>query len=244
MAKTMQALAAHPWSFAYAKDFCADCDTLPNPRIDGFFNEYSASQSPLSHDGVGAGEERRVDLIVRRYTTEAWTTEDLFAAMLQASLLSYRSSPDLKDKHGSRYVDSAPEDYANNCPWNDWTPPSQSAKLFADAHVKLASQPQEVVSQRVRVRLSSEAAPDEDTLIAFASVEKNRRGRQCLLLRRGADILASMAIGTLRGTCMPERRVLLSSTLAPGATHTPFICLKFENDQRLHKFCDMLLAKQ
>ena len=178
-----------------------------------------------------------VDLIERRFRREGWTTRDLYAAFLQASLLSYRSSRDAEDKYGYRYINSTPSDYEHNCPWNDWTPPSKSIELFQAAAEATANKC-DIVSRRVRVHLCREAAPESDTVIAFASIETNQRSTTCLRLRRGADILASLPVATL-SVGIVDRGLLVLST--PGATGAlPSLWLKFETNARLTKFCSML----
>jgi hypothetical protein len=178
-----------------------------------------------------------VDLIERRFRQEGWTTRDLYAAFLQASLLSYRSSRDAQDKYGYRYINSTPSDYAHNCPWNDWTPPSKSIELFQAAAEARANMP-DIVSRRVRVHLCREAAPDSDTVVAFASIEMNQEGTRCMRLRRGADILASLPVATLSVAIVDRGLLVLSRTGATGAL--PSLWLKFETNARLTKFCDML----
>jgi len=182
-----------------------------------------------------------VDLIQRRFRQEGWTTRDLYAAFLQASLLSYRSSRDSKDKYGDRYINSAPSDYEHNCPWNDWTPPSKSIELFQAAAEANANMP-DIVLRRVRVHLFREAA-ETDTVIAFASIETNQEGTTCLRLRRGADILVSVPVATLSVAIVDRGLLVLSTIGATGAL--PSLWLKFETNVRLTKFCDMLeLARQ
>ena len=178
-----------------------------------------------------------VDLIERRFRQEGWTTRDLYAAFLQASLLSYRSSRDAQDKYGYRYINSTPSDYEHNCPWNDWTPPSKSIELF-QAAAEASANKSDIVLRRVRVHLCREAAPESDTVIAFASIETNQEGTTCMRLRRGADILASLPVATLSVATVDRGLLVLSTTGATGAL--PSMWLKFETNARLTKFCDML----
>ena len=192
--------------------------------------------TPVPADAEGAALDC-VGLIERRFRQEGWTTRDLYAAFLQASLLSYQSSRDAQDKYGYRYINSTPSDYEHNCPWNDWTPPSKSIELFQAAAEASASM-SGFVLRRVRVRLCREAAPESDTVIAFASIETNQEGAACLRLRRGADILASLPVATL-SVAIVGRGLLVLSTI--GATVAlPSLWLKFETNARLTKFCDML----
>ena len=98
--------------------------------------------------------------------------------MYQCSLLSYRSDSDTEETYGQGYVKSAQGDYAHNCPWNNWTPPSQSLALFKQA---ASNKKPESIDLRVRVKVASSphAGPECPTTIAFASVETNTRGNKC-----------------------------------------------------------------
>jgi hypothetical protein len=178
-----------------------------------------------------------VGLIERRFRQEGWTTRDLYAAFLQASLLSYRSSEDAEDKYGNRYITSTPSDYEHNCPWNDWTPPSKSIELF-QAAAEASANKSDIVLRRVRVRLCYEAAPESDTVIAFASIETNHEGTTCLRLRRGAEILSSLPVATVSVAIVGCGLLELSTSGATAAL--PSLWLKFETDARLAKFCDLL----
>ena len=90
----------------------------------------------------------------------------------------------------------------------------------------------------MRVHLCREAAPESDTVIAFASSETNQEGTTCLLLRRGAEILASLPVARLRVAIVCLGLLMLSTT---GSTDAgPSLWLKFETDAKLTKFCDML----
>jgi len=196
----------------------------------------STLPTPVPADAESAALDC-VGLIERRFRQEGWTTRDLYAAFLQASLLSYQSSRDAEDKYGYRYINSTPSDYAHNCPWNDWTPPSKSIEIFQAAAEATANKC-DIVSRRVRVHLCREAAPESDTVIAFASSETNQEGTTCLLLRRGAEILASLPVARLRVAIVCRGLLMLSTT---GTTEAgPSLWLKFETDAKLTKFCDML----
>jgi hypothetical protein len=77
-------------------------------------------------------------------------------------------------------------------------------------------------------------------VIAFASVETNEKGKQALVLRRGADTLASMSIGVLRiRQISPENPRVLALTIR-GDHNGHAICLCFENDKRVETFAAML----
>ena len=163
-------------------------------------------------------------------------TRPLYAAFLQASLLSYRSSRDAEDKYGYRYINSTPGDYVHNCPWNGWTPPSTSIELFQTAAEASANKP-DIVLRRVRVHLCREAAPDSDTEIAFALIETNQESTTCLRLRHGAEILSSLPVARLSVTIVGRGLLVLSSISATEALLS--LWLKFETDAKLTKFCDM-----
>ena len=196
------------------------------------------------------GSPDAIDAIERRYRAEDWTAHDLFASLLQCSLLSYRSHEsyaerfgdlDRTDVQGPRYVNSAPEEYVHNCPWNDWTPPSQSQALFERAQ---ANRKQEPIDLRVRVRVSGQPAPVRDTQVAFASIETNAQGKPSVVVRRGATVLAAMAISTLHaeGVSGNVLQVVLTSTPKNAAAPTASLCLTFEDKARFLKFYDMVKA--
>ena len=176
------------------------------------------------------------DAIIARAERESWTPEDMYAAFLQSSLLSYRSSGN-HAAHSRHYVNSAPEDYAHNCPWNDWVPPSHSRLLFLEAAERTRA------SCRVRVHLfmSPESLQRGDMrVIAFATVETNVEGKQALVLRRGAETLASLPIDVLRvHQISPENPRVMVLTIR-GDINGHAICLCFENDKRVESFAAML----
>ena len=167
-----------------------------------------------------------------RAVCESWTTQDVRAASLQASLLSYCD-----------LVDSAPEHYKHNCPWNDWTPPSKALLRQAPIEDRL--------KQRVRVHLH--ASPDlrSKALIAFASVEMGRRATKFLCIRRGAEVLAKLDLSMLRCELAGPRLARLSDRLsprppsvvsntAPVFTVPDVIYLHFDCGERLSKFLTLL----
>jgi len=187
-----------------------------------------------------------VDATEARHRRESWNSGDLYAAFLQASLLSYRSAADFRRLYGNSYVDSAPETYAHNCPWNDWTPPSQSLQLFQWA---AGNKKTKVILQRVRVLLCKDARLEGPTLIAFASVESDAKAAKFLQFRRGAEVLASIPLSGLEAKVIDHPRHVLLSHNKPGKCQrkkapcllsSPAVCLKFEDDTRLAKFCDMV----
>jgi len=92
-------------------------------------NEYTGPAAP---DYANAMQVRAV--------RESWTHEDCIAAVYQAHLLPYRSAPDAQVALGFRYINSAPEDYTHNAPWNNWTPPSKSQAIFEAAQARHAAE--------------------------------------------------------------------------------------------------------
>ena len=173
----------------------------------------------------------------QRALSESWTKEDVLAALIQASLLSYRSHETAADDYGFNYVESAPEYYAHNCPWNDWTTPSESARLF---HAASATPCPYVdpVSRRIRVHVVTSADITAHALTAFATVEMNVKGKEVLVIRRGAGTLASLVLRCIRLISV-DRMVLKLEicTRRPGA---PSIYLRFEDVKRLNAFIIML----
>jgi hypothetical protein len=228
---TERLLPSHQVSFERAWHFV---------ELDAGCGGVGEAVSPLPTPVPANAESAALDcvgLIEQRFRQEGWTTRDLYAALLQASLLSYRSSRDAEDKYGNRYINSTPSDYKHNCPWNDWTPPSKSIELF-QAAAEAGSNKSDLVLQRVRVHLFHEAAPESDTVIAFASIETNQEGTTCLRLRRGVEILSSLPVATLSVAIVGRGLLELSTSGATAAL--PSLWLKFETDARLAKFCDLL----
>jgi hypothetical protein len=87
------------------------------------------------------------------------------------------------------------------------------------------------------------------TLIDFASVESDSEAAKFLLFRRRAEVFVSIPLPGLETKVMDhQRHVLLSPNKAgkcqrkmdPCLLSTPTVCLKFEDDRRLAKFCGML----
>ena len=213
--------------------------TAPWSEFPADFDEPDGMDALAAPDlNVDAGDV--VSAIIERYRSEAWTVLDLYAAMLQASLLSYRSSESAADIYGDRYVDSSPSFYAHNCPWNDWTPPSKSTQLFEEANKSARIDP---VSKRVRVHVCRTVdGKVERCLLAFASVEGRSTQTKCLVLRRGTEVLASFNVDKLKAWSVGERLVSLTTCSHPDHS-TQLVCLWFETCERLAKFCDMLLAE-
>jgi len=118
-----------------------------------------------------------VEKTYQRALSESWTHEDIQAALIQASLLSYRSHETAAEACGFRYVESAPEYYAHNCPWNDWTTPSESARLFHAASTTPCPYV-DPVSRRIRVHVVTSADVTAHAMVAFTTVEMNDKGKE------------------------------------------------------------------
>jgi hypothetical protein len=173
----------------------------------------------------------------QRALSESWTQEDIQAAVMQGSLLSYRSHEAAADDYGFRYVESAPEDYPHNCPWNDWTPPSESARLFQEAATTPYVDP---VSRRIRVHVVTSADTTAHAMVAFATVEMNVKGKEVLVVRRGAETLASLVLRRIHLTCLPEDKMLIELKVATSRSGVPSIYLRFEDVKRLEAFIVMM----
>ena len=198
----------------------------------------TAPQRTPAFDGNAAA-----NAITARAYAEGWDIHDIRAASLQSSLLLYRSGNISAEERarsqwnqvwnpdGSRYVDSAPEHYKRNCPWNDWTPPSQSRALFEQAQANRIHEP---IDLRVRVRVSDEPTPvhASETQVAFVSIENNEEGKKCLVIRRGAIVLSSMAISSLHAEGVSQNllQVVLTATLKNPVVPTASLCLTFEKE--------------
>ena len=178
--------------------------------------------------------------ITQRALSERWTQEDTQAAVMQSSLLSYRSHETAAEDYGFRYVESAPEDYAHNTPWNDWTPPSQSARLFQAA---ATASYVDSVSRRIRVHVVTSSDVAAHAMVAFATVEMNVKGKEALVLRRGAETLASLVLRRIRLTSDPVDMMVIELKVATNRPGVPSIYLRFEDVKRLEAFmvmCDGL----
>jgi hypothetical protein len=174
----------------------------------------------------------------QRALSERWTQEDIQAAVMQGSLLSYRSHEAAADDYGFRYVESAPEDYAHNCPWNDWTPPSESARLFQAAATNPYVDP---VSRRIRVHVVTSADITAHAMVAFATVEMNVKGKEVLVVRRGAETLASLVLQRIHLTSyLPGGKMLIELKVATSRPGVPSIYLRFEDVKRLEAFKVMM----
>ena len=170
---------------------------------------------------------------------EGWTAEDWDAAMLQGSLLSYKSRAHDLHAYGDRFLPTFPDDFIHNAPWNDWNPPSKSLKRFSEAR---ANKKEEIIDLRVRARLcaSGDAAGLRNSVLVFASVEVTGQGKRCLLFRRGGDTLASIKLRRLQFVSSGERMIAMAPRLGSNVGSTPVVFLSFENDARIAKFCTML----
>jgi hypothetical protein len=174
----------------------------------------------------------------QRALSESWTQEDIEAAVMQGSLLAYRSHEAAADDYGFRYVESAPEGYAHNCPWNDWTPPSESARLFQAAATTPYVDP---VSRRIRVHVVTSADITAHGMVAFATVEMNVKGKEVLVVRRGTETLASLVLRRIHLTsCLPVDKMLIELKVATSRPGVPSIYLRFEDVKRLEAFIVMM----
>ena len=141
-------------------------------------------------------------LTMARARDEGWDQDDILAAYLQASLLS-----------------SSPADYTHNCPWNDWTPPSESRRRFQATTEANRQRGASGGHSRVRVRMC--LAPNSletgtGVTIAFASVEVDSTGAQRLVLRRGCETLACMPLNqvNIRQVHTQTRMLRVSATFS------------------------------
>ena len=178
-----------------------------------------------------------IEKTYKRALSESWTQEDILAALIQASLLSYRSHETAADDYGICYVESAPEYYAHNCPWNDWTTPSESARLFHAASTTPCPYV-DPVSRRIRVHVVTSSDIAARAVVAFATVEMNVKGKEVLVIRRGAETLASLVVRRIHLTSVDKMVLKLEiCTRRPGV---PSIYLRFEDVKRLNAFTIML----
>ena len=198
---------------------------------------------PLEHEVLS---QIHASAMTARIVAEGWGERDILAAHCQASLLSHRSSFEGTTKHGERYVErSGPEFYKSNAPWNDWVPPSESRRRFLEA---AATPKSDRVARRVRVGLclGPERALEcmrhgHKLLIAFVSVEVSEDGScQALVLRRGADTIATLALGTTRALKCSANSLVVILTTESGHVDANSACLCFEDEIRLEKFEAML----
>ena len=179
-----------------------------------------------------------------RAVRESWTQDDWHSSLLQSSLVSYRSRETYAEVFGGddvinypRYINSAPEDYSRNCPWNDWTPPSESRRIFNEA---ASAQRVDRVSLRVRVRIVQLQESGHKEVIVFATLEVNNSGNECIVLRRGAVELASLTKREIRMTPHPDAPGLHVLTARNPNLNAPLILLRFENTRRHMVFENML----
>ena len=174
-----------------------------------------------------------VEKTYQRALSESWTHEDIQAALIQASLLSYRSHETAAEACGFRYVESAPEYYAHNCPWNDWTPPSESARLF---HAATTTPHVDKVSRRILVHVITSPDITAHAMVPFATVEMNVKSKEVLVIRRGTETLASLVLSRIHLT---SDKMLIKLTVATRRQGVPSIYLLFEDVKRLNAFIIM-----
>jgi len=173
---------------------------------------------------------------IARAEAEGWTGDDLRAASLQGSLLTYES--DL-DHYRDHYLPTRPTTYLHNAPWNDWSPPSMSWARFLAAQAQ-QHEKQDPVRQRVRARVCSTADRQgiRASKVVFVTVEVDTEGARCVCLRRGADVCALMKIELLHITDIGGRFFRLAPTHDPVQVAGVFLSL--EDDARASKFRGML----
>ena len=210
---------------------------------------YVYRQTGSDFDGYAAA-----NAVAARVEAEGWDVHDIRTALLQSSLLSYQSqSISAEDRaqsrwnqvwnpHGQRYVESSPADYEHNCPWNNWTPPSQSRRLFeaaraANARAGGASGVHARVRVRVHMALSVNSRELRETLlIAFATVEVNEHGANSLVLRRGSEMLACMPLHAISVRQEPTRERIFCVTALCPTDVSPCLYINIENERRLSAF--------
>jgi hypothetical protein len=172
----------------------------------------------------------------QRALSESWTREDIQAAVMQSSLLScsFVCVCALHETAADDYF-RYPEDYAHNTPWNDWTPPSESARLFQAAATTAYV---DSVSRRIRVHVVTSSEIAAHAVVAFATVEMNVKGKEVLVIRRGAETLASLVVRRIHLTSVDKMVLKLEiCTRRPGV---PSIYLRFEDVKRHNAFILML----
>ena len=176
---------------------------------------------------------------IARAEAEGWTRDDLHAALLQGSLLTYESDLDNVGIHGNHYLPTRPQTYLHNAPWNDWSPPSMSWARFLVAQAR-QHEKQDPVRQRVRARVcvTADRQGIKTSKVVFATVEVDTEGARCVCLRRGAGVCALMKIEMLQITDIGERFFRLAPKSEP--TQVAGVFLSFENDARASKFRGML----
>jgi hypothetical protein len=191
-------------------------------------------------------------MTVERALRENWTEEDMEAAYLQSSLLAYSSHHALNEDtyvecyskfRGFTYVRSKPQDYVHNCPWNNWTPPSESERLF---QVAAATPLNESISRRIRVRLIPFGETKHKGVVAFITAEDDADGKACIVIRRGAVELGTFIARHLRSARDSSNPKLITLTVATKKQHAPAtpesgMHLCFENEGRLRAFEAMLV---
>jgi hypothetical protein len=181
------------------------------------------------------GPAHIIDAIRHRCIAEEWTHADLAATIMQCSLLTYASDRGAQAAYGAGYINSSPRDYVHNCPWNDWIPPSKSWLRFQQAAANRKPTPFDL-----RVRAHVAVGAKGDPLLVFASIDNNANGNKSLVIRRGYDVLSSMAVMTLEIRRNGRLQVVL--TITPDSAPAASLRLDFEDEVRLDKFSTMLIA--
>ena len=167
-------------------------------------------------------------------SAEVWEAHDVYVAFLLASFLSFKSSPrasspeeraqslwnQMWNMDSARDSPCAPTDYAHNCPWNDWTLPSEARRRTAAAK---ATNPEPGLA-RIRVgvcRTPNSQARGEQMVVAFATVAVDADCARALVLHRGCQTLVAMPLGRTNvehcGSIV--RLLLIGSSIAPVFLH-------------------------
>jgi hypothetical protein len=186
-------------------------------------------------------------VIEERALHESWTGKDIQLATMQALLLSYVSTPRAAHQYGVRYVDSAPQDYRHNCPWNDWVPPSKTGlwtplprAVLDRVRVIMCTSPRHIpVDFNFSLATRPENTASRSFVIAFASVDESSDGSRVLCLRRGSDILASLCLSKL--CCKFSKHSVWLSSKVTQPIRMPKVCLRFDTESRRSKFEAMVL---
>ena len=177
-------------------------------KIPGSHTKAMSHGCPAPRDA--AATTNTYTAVVARFTHEGWDARDMKAAFLQASLLSYQAcyisareelfeQVLLLGTDGQpQYTSTLPATYTHNCPWNDWTPPSESRRRHAAAAAAGAGGTRARMRVRVRVCLAPDSWERGDkVVVAFVSVEVDATGARELMLRRGSETLAVLPLANI-----------------------------------------------
>jgi len=139
---------------------------------------------------------------------------------------------------------SAPADYAHNCPWNDWTPPSESRRRFLTASAVSAAAGRACAGARVRVHMClalDSLEHGEKTMITFASVEVDASGCRALVLRCGSLALTVLPLANI--TVRPHACCLGMLSISPvNGFKGLLLCLCLKDARRLDAFLALIFS--